>query len=226
MASPSTRTGRMPWPRVRAWSAILLASLLCLSCLPDRVTAAELDRLTRVLSLEPGDTVADVGAGDGKWSVRLARVVGAEGRVLATEVEESKVEKIEKRAKREKAGNVTALRGDQNDTGLPADCCDAILVRMVYHHFLDPASMRASLRRAMRQGALIAIIETEPQKGWDDVDGDLDRGGHGIPVAQLLEEMTSDGFELVERLDSWKGPHGDPYCLVFRGSGGAVRTSR
>lgn len=207
---------RSPGPPERAWRAIFLASLLCVSCLPGRAAAAELDRLVRVLSLEPGETVADVGAGDGDWSVRLARVVGREGRVLATEVEQDLVDEIEARAERKDAPNVAALLGDQQDTGLPADCCDAVLLRMVYHHFLDPAAMRASIRRAMRPGARIAVIETEPQKAWEDVDGELDRGGHGIPEEHLLEAMTSDGFELVERIDPWKGPHGDPYCLVFR----------
>lgn len=208
-------TSRATW-RPRACYALLLASLLCISCLPARAVAAELDRLVRVLALEPGDTVADIGAGDGDWSIRLARVVGDEGRVLATEVEQDLVDEIEARAERKDAANVTALLGDQHDTGLPDDCCDAVLLRMVYHHFLDPAVMLASIRRAMRPGARIAVIETEPQKGWDDVDGELDRGGHGIPEEDLLEAMTSDGFELVERIDPWKGPHGDPYCLVFR----------
>lgn len=196
----------------------MLASLAILpvACLAPRVQAAEIDRLITLLGLEPGATVADVGAGDGRWSALLGEAVGPGGQVLATEVDREEVEKIEKRARREKLDNVTAILGDQRDTGLPVGCCDAILLRMVYHHFTEPNAMRASLKQALRPGGRIVIIETEPQSGWRDVDGELDRGGHGIPLEVLLEEMTGDGFELVERLEHYEGPHGDPYCLVFR----------
>lgn len=201
--------------RSRNAGILVLLSLL-LGCATDAVSADELGRLERVLALKAGGQVADVGAGDGRWSVKLAGLVGAQGRVWATEVEQRKVDEIEERAQRDRSSRITAVLGDQRRTGLAEGCCDAVLLRMVYHHFRNPESMRADLYRALRPGGRIAVVETAPQKSWGDVDGEIDRGGHGIGIDELLEEMTASGFELVDRFDSWKGPHGDPYCLVFR----------
>ncbi len=204
------------------------APLLCLGlwvgCLTQSVSAEEIDRVVELLAIAKGSTVADVGAGDGTWATRLADVVGSGGRVLATEVTRKNVEEIERRAKREKLDHLQAVLGNQDELGLPADCCDAVLVRMVYHHFQRPEVMRAGLQRAMRPGALILLIDTEPQTSWGDVDGEIDRGGHGVPIDDLLREMTSDGFELVERMDEWSGPTGNPYALLFRWPGTASGT--
>ena len=111
--------------------------------------------------------------------------------------------------------NVTTVLGTQDDTGLPPGCCDAILLRMVYHHFTDPARMRASLRSALRRGAPLVVIDTEPQKNWRHLEGVPERGGHGIKEEDLVREMTADGFEVAARHDDWPGD-GERYCVVFR----------
>ena len=162
--------------------------------------------------------VADVGAGDGEWSVELARRVGESGHVFATEVDEDDLEQTHDRLEQTGLGNSTVILGDQNDTGLPAGCCDAILLRLVYHHFTDPAPMRASLRRALKPGGLLAVIDILPQSHWRELEGVPDRGGHGIDPEELLAEMTGDGFEEVERYDDW-GEEEDHYCIVFRRKG-------
>jgi hypothetical protein len=86
---------------------------------------------------------------------------------------------------------------------------------MVYHHFVDPAAMRASLWRALRPGGLIAVIDISPQRSWRDLPDVPDRGGHGIQPGDLVREMTSQGFEVVLREDDWNGDS-DRYCVVFR----------
>jgi ubiquinone/menaquinone biosynthesis C-methylase UbiE len=167
--------------------------------------------------------IADVGAGDGDWTVRLAEEVGPAGHVWATEIDADDLEKIEGRASRAGLDNVTVILGTETDTGLSDGCCEAILLRMVYHHFTQPAPMRASLRRALRPGARLAVIDLRPRGDWGGVDGVPDRGGHGIREEELVEEMTSDGFEVVARYDDWNGS-GNRYCVVFRRteeSGGA-----
>jgi len=198
-------------------AAVVVASLLgsAVSAFP-----AEGDRLIEALALEPGQSVADVGAGDGEWSGRLAERVGPRGRVFATEVDEGEIAKIEARVRRAGLDNVTVLRGSQEDTGLPAACCDAVLLRMVYHHFPRPAAMRASLRRALRPGGRLVVVDTEPHRGWSPVAGVPDRGGHGIREEDLRAELTGDGFEVVARHDRWDG-RDDRYCLVLRPRGSA-----
>jgi len=194
-------------------AAAALAAVLAGCAAPAHTSEAE--RLLEALALQPGQRVADVGAGNGEWAERLARVVGASGHLWATEVEAGKVEKIAERLRRAGLENATTLLGDQDDTGLPEGCCDAILLRLVYHHFTEPAPMRASLRRALRPGGRLVIVDTAPRPGWRRIEGVPDRGGHGIPVGDLIAEMSADGFELVARHDDWDDGEAQ-YCAVFR----------
>lgn len=175
---------------------------------------AEAERIAAVLDLAPGMTVADVGAGDGDFALELARLVGEDGRVIATEVERRKVRKIRRRATAQGLDNVTVFLGSQDDMGLESGCCDAVLLRLVYHHFQEPAPMRAGLRAALKPTGLLAIIDIAPQAGWRKLPGVPDRGGHGIPPEQLHDEMTADGFELVARFDDWNDD-AERFCMVF-----------
>ena len=174
----------------------------------------EVEKIAAALGLEPGMTVADVGAGDGDFAVELARLVGEEGRVIATEVEEDKMAELRELADDEGLDNLTAVLGSQEDTGLDPGCCDAVLLRLVYHHFQEPAPMRADLRAALKPAGLIAVIDIQPQRGWRSLPRVPDRGGHGIPPEQLQAEMTGDGFDLVARFDDWNGDD-ERFCMVF-----------
>ena len=200
-------------PDSRPLRGLLLAVWLSAGC-ASGASPSEMEKIAAALALEPGMTVADVGAGDGDFAVELARLVGEEGRVIATEVEEGKVADLRAMARTEGLANLSAVLGDQEDTGLEPACCDAVLLRLVYHHFQDPAPMRADLRAALKPAGVIAIIDIVPQEGWRVLSGVPDRGGHGIPPDQLLDEMTGDGFELVARFDDWNGDD-ERFCMVF-----------
>ncbi len=178
-------------------------------------TATEGERIVAVLGVQPGMRVADVGAGDGEWAEVLSTAVGPLGEVLATEVDEDDVEDLRELAENSFLDNIRVIEGSATDTGLPEDCCDGILLRLVYHHFTDPQPMRASLRRALRPGARLAVIDIEPQEDWRRLEGVPERGGHGIPLDELVAEMTGDGFEVVERFDDWPDED-DHFCVVFK----------
>jgi ubiquinone/menaquinone biosynthesis C-methylase UbiE len=193
-----------------AGAVLLLLSAQAVAPAP----AKESDRIFAALGLKPGLRVADVGAGDGEWAERLAREVGEAGHVFATEVDADHLEKISKRVRDTGLDNVTTILGTQHDTGLPAACCDAVLLRMVYHHFVEPARMRASLRAALRPEAPLVVIDTEPKGNWRRLEGVPDRGGHGIREEELVAEMIADGFEVVARHPDWNGDD-DRYCVVF-----------
>lgn len=178
-----------------------------------RVDEDELEQIVSVLAIDPGDVVADVGAGDGRFSVALAPIVGTSGHVYATEVDPNDLQEIRERVERESAQNVTVVEGSQEDTGLEPGCCDAILLRRVYHHFQKPVLMRESLRTALRADGLLLIVDFDTRRQWSRPRGIPEsRDGHGIPRELLVSEMEGAGFELVRDLE-W--PNGD-YALVFR----------
>jgi ubiquinone/menaquinone biosynthesis C-methylase UbiE len=181
--------------------------------------AEERDGIVTSMGLAPGMTVADVGAGDGKFSVVLARGVGPNGRVYATEVDEAEIDKIASRAEGEGLRNVKTVVGSQDDTGLPFACCDAILLRMVYHHFTDTAAMRRSLLNALKPGGRLVIIDVPPKKGWRHLEGVPERGGHGISMGELTGDLSRSGFEIVSRQYNWPAEE-DAYLVVFRRPGG------
>lgn len=178
-----------------------------------RVDRDELGRMIELLGVEGGDTLADVGAGDGKWAVALAEVVGPQGRVYATEVDPNDIDNIRARVEREEADNVVVVEGSSDDTGLPVACCDQILLRRVYHHFVEPAPMQESLRRSLKPDGLLFVVDFETRRRWQRPSGVPEsRDGHGISQAMLVSEMEAAGFELVEQT---KWANGD-YAVLFR----------
>jgi ubiquinone/menaquinone biosynthesis C-methylase UbiE len=191
-------------------------TLLALGAVADASDArGEGQRIVEALRLAAGMTAADVGAGEGQFTGVLARGVGPAGRVFATEVEASKLDELKARMAAEGHDNVATVLGDQKQTGLPAGCCDRILLRLVYHHFADPAAMQRSLWDALRPGGQIAVIDVPPKKGWPQIAGAVDRGGHGIEAKDLVAEMRGAGFELVAHHEQWPAED-DSYCMVFR----------
>jgi SAM-dependent methyltransferase len=159
------------------------------------------DAIAELIELKPGQTVADIGAGAGLMSLELARRLDPTGQVLATEIDPDLVGEIRAQAAFEGLKNVSPVLSDQSFTGLPAVCCDAILLRFVYHEFTEPEIMNAEMLRALRPGGLVAVID-DAAEGDSLVNG---RGNHNILPEVLIDEMVASGFELVRREDKWDG---------------------
>jgi predicted methyltransferase len=199
--------------KLRAAFSVLTLLTLGFLAADEEVGSKELSRLVEILDVDPGESFADVGAGDGRYSVALARTVGESGRIYATEVDPDDLTRIEERVSREKLGNVEVVRGTQEATGLSEACCDGVLLRRVYHHFQNPAAMQASMRRSLKDGGLLLVIDFGPKRSWDRPEGvPASRDGHGIDKDLLVSEMELAGFGLVRDL-AWED--GD-YALLFR----------
>jgi len=175
----------------------------------------ESQRLEEVLALAPGGVVADVGAGEGEWTLEMARRVGASGRVFATEIDPGRIRQIRKAVAEAGVANVTVIEGAPDDTRLPQGCCDAILLRHVYHHITHPAAMSASLLQAVRPGGFVAVIDFNPLTQLLPVPDGVpeNRRAHGMPIDVLIEEMTAQGFGVSQRIEDW---FRFDYCVVFR----------
>lgn len=132
---------------------ILLIVLLGAGCnnwrgLGFRASGPEMPRLRQVLALKPGMSVADVGAGKGEVTVALAAEVGPSGYVFSTEIDSEALEQLRAVVAAATLENVTVVQAHAHKTGLPTSCCDAILLRRVYHHLTHPATTNRPAARA------------------------------------------------------------------------------
>jgi predicted methyltransferase len=179
--------------------------------------AIEVPRLMALLALEPSMTVADVGAGFGAWTAAFAKALGPSGRVYATEIGPRQLETLRAAAAGGLA-NLTVLEGAERSTNLPAACCDAILIRDVYHHLTQPADIVRSLVAALKPGGRLAVIDFPPVPGTPVSAGvPANRGGHGVPPEVVIEEVTAAGLVSVSVTRDWSGGSGpgDLFLLVF-----------
>ena len=171
----------------------------------------EMPRLKEALALRAGMVVADVGAGKGQLTMALAAAVGSAGHVYSSEIDASRLRALREKIAEAGLANVTLVQAKSSDSGLPAGCCDAIVLRRVYHHVTEPAATNASLLRALRPGGLLAVIDIPPPFSF------LGRGSLGIAPQIVIDEVTASGFELLQLRTDWpgRGPLGS-YCALFR----------
>ena len=169
----------------------------------------EMQRLRQVLALQRGMVLADVGAGRGELTLSLAKEVGASGRVFSTEIDPARLARLRDVAAAGFA-NVTVVEGQSRQTGLTPGCCDAIVLRRVYHHLAEPSSINASLLQSLRPGGVLMIIDMPPPFSWL-------RGSLGVSAHVVIDEVGASGFELVQLIEDWpgRGPLRS-YGAVFR----------
>ena len=173
----------------------------------------EAPQLAEVLDLKPGMTVADIGTGGGAMAVVLGRLVGS-GRIYATDLTQRSLTITREYAKKEGLTNITVIEGGAASTNLPSESCEALFMRNVYHHVTEPAAFNKSLYATAKPGARLAIIDAPPGKGSELPAGvPANRGGHGVPAAVVIDELTAAGFMHVRTIQGW--PPGDKYPTVF-----------
>ena len=173
----------------------------------------EIKRLAELMGWKAGTMVADIGAGDGKYTLAAVEWVGASGKVFATEIDAKKLAELREEVAKRKLGNVIVEESKEAETNLPAGCCDAIFLRRVYHHLTKPAEFDASLVRSLKSGGRLAIIDFAPRAGLEPVEGvPSNRGGHGIPQKIAIEELSAAGLQVEKIVNDWPE---DSYCVLF-----------
>jgi ubiquinone/menaquinone biosynthesis C-methylase UbiE len=175
--------------------------------------AGEIKRLALLMQWKPGTVVADIGAGDGRYSFAAVEHVGGSGKVIATEIDSQKIAALKAEVKKRNLQNVTVVESAEADTNLPAGCCDAIFLRRVYHHLTKPAEFDAKLVLSLKPGGRLAIIEFPPRRGLEPVEGaPSNRGGHGIRQKIVVDELTAAGLYVEKIVNDWPE---DSYCILF-----------
>lgn len=200
------------------FAGVLVLAVASLPYLPliHGTTAGEVERLAAWLEAEPETRVADLGAGDGTFTIALARRVGSSGHVYATEIDDEQLADIRQAAIEAGLSNVTVIKGAVSQTNLPEACCDALFSRVVYHHLTEPAAINADIFRAIRPGGRLVIIDFEPGgiMNWIGCPETADRhGGHGTPKETVVKEVTAAGFQLMRGPESWRDR---TYAVLFR----------
>lgn len=178
----------------------------------------EVPRLVRELELQPGMTVADVGAGFGAWTMAFAKWTGPTGRVYASDIGAAQLTALRNSVQRERLNNVTVIEGSVSGTNLPPLCCDAILVRDAYHHFTSPADIVKSLAASLKPGGRLAVIDFPPRPNTDVPAGvPANRRGHGVPP-DVVQQEVGGVLTHVGTVADWS-PESQPaslFLLLFR----------
>jgi ubiquinone/menaquinone biosynthesis C-methylase UbiE len=169
--------------------------------------ASEVSRLVQLLELSQESTVADLGAGSGEVSIEIARQLGPRARVYSTDINSTRLGEIRKAAAAAGLTNVTAIEGAPAATNLPDECCDAIFVRYVYHHFGDPPAMNGSILRSLKPGGRFAVMDAGPRNVTGTVPPSERASGdkHGVVKETVVEELKAAGFEIVQIVPDWPG---------------------
>jgi ubiquinone/menaquinone biosynthesis C-methylase UbiE len=137
--------------------------------------------------IRAGTTVADIGAGEGYYTIRLSERVGAKGRVLAEDIDPAVIERLGARVQRERLDNVSIKLGTPDDPRLPAASFDRIFLVHMYHEVSEPYAFLWRLRPALKAGGQVIVVDTE--RATDQ---------HGMPPKLLFCEFEAVGFRLVQ----------------------------
>ncbi len=140
--------------------------------------------------IRAGMTVADIGAGEGYYTVRLAERVGADGRVLAQDISREALDRLGRRVERERLENISIKFGDADNPQLPPDSFDRIFMVHMYHEVTDPYAFLWNMWPALNAGGQIVVVES-----------DSPVGRHGLPHTLLFCEFEAVGYVLVEYIE-------------------------
>lgn len=178
---------------------LLLVALATTAQYRDRQTWAERDEWQRPdevldqLQVKPGSVVADVGAGEGYFTVKLAERVGASGTVYAEDIDPAAVANLRKLAQDRGLKQVTVIEGTADDPHLPGAKLDAILVVNAYHEFRRHDAMLAAFLKGLKPGGLVGIIDkaAELESGQPR---EIYERQHRMPESFLKEDLQRAGF--------------------------------
>jgi ubiquinone/menaquinone biosynthesis C-methylase UbiE len=172
---------------------------------PERDRKKEASAVMTAAGVKPGMTVADIGAGEGYYTIRLAAKVGPKGRVLAEDIVRLYHDRLADRVYRDGLDNVSVKLGKPTDPGLPPGSFDRIFMVHMYHEIQEPYEFLWNLRPALAPTGMVAVV-----------DANRPTQQHGTPPALLECEFKAVGYALVERRTM---PQAGGYLALFKAQG-------
>ena len=177
---------------------------------PERIGEERTDILLTLLPLEAGDTVADIGAGTGYFSLPMAKTVGTTGRVLAVDIQPEMLAIIEERMQRAGIANITRILGTEADPRLPEGAVDLVLMVDAYHEFSYPMEVMSHVHTALSDRGKVVLVEYRGEDESVPI-----KPLHKMTVKQATREMSAVGLELHDILDDLPWQH----VMIFQKSG-------
>jgi ubiquinone/menaquinone biosynthesis C-methylase UbiE len=168
----------------------------------ERDLEEEPDLAMRLLRVARGSTVADLGAGSGYFTVRLAKAVGASGRVYAVDIQQGMLDLLQRAVAKEKLANVTPVLGAEDDPRLPEGAIDLVLMVDVYHELQSPQRTLAHLMRALKPGGRLVLLEYRAEDPNVPILPE-----HKMTKAMVKLEIEHEGFKQQRVYDDLPRQH-------------------
>jgi ubiquinone/menaquinone biosynthesis C-methylase UbiE len=176
---------------------------------PERESEEAPDKALDAIGVAKGSTAADIGAGAGYFTWRLAERVGASGKVYANDIQPEMLRLLRQNMEQRKLANVEPVLGAVDDPKLPRDAVDLALLVDVYHEFSEPQAMLRKIRESLRKDGRLALLEYRAEDPNVPI-----RPEHKMTVAQVKAELEPEGFRLERVSDALPRQH----ILIFRKS--------
>jgi ubiquinone/menaquinone biosynthesis C-methylase UbiE len=194
------RPQRFDW----IWRLVIVCAVGLIVARLAAQTDAETERWARVpeilkaLDARPGTRIADVGAGDGFFTVRIARAVVPDGRVVGEDISESAVQKLRDRVAADHLTNVDAVLGSADDPRLSVETFDAVLVHNAYHEFVQHEQMLGHILSALKPGGRFVLVEPFHTSSTD-LPREQQVAKHDLAADIAEKELRTAGFTIVSR---------------------------
>jgi len=182
-----------------------------------RIEEEQPEKMLDALKIPRGATVADVGAGVGYHSIRLARRVGPKGTVLATDVQPQMLQMLKENARAARVTNIQPLRATQTDTKLPDAKVDLILMVDVYHECSDPETILTGLYKALKPSGRLVLVEFRGEDPEVPI-----KPEHKMTLQQVRLELEPQGFVFKESLEFLPWQH----VIIFEKPAQTTKNSR
>jgi SAM-dependent methyltransferase len=169
---------------------------------PERQREEDCTLMLAQLHIKPGQVVCDMGCGNGFYTLKLAKMVGDKGQVLAVDIQHEMLELLKDRAKNAGLKNIKPILGTIVDPKLPVGGVDLILCVDVYHEFSNPEEMLAGMRKSLKPHGRVALVEFRSEDPNVPI-----LPLHKMSKEQILKEFPANGFKLVEQFDRLPWQH-------------------
>jgi SAM-dependent methyltransferase len=169
---------------------------------PERAGEENPDLALDALGLRPGMVVADIGAGTGYMSLRLAKRVGPSGKVYANDLQPEMLRLLRENAARARIANIETVLGEEADPKLPQGRIDLVLLVDVYHEFSEPQKMLRKIRDTLKPDGRLVLLEYRKEDPSIPI-----RPEHKMSVAEVRTELEPEGFHLGPVIETLPRQH-------------------